>query len=504
MAYIKKELKIMLFVGIGIFLLYLLTRLFNLTALPIFTDEAIYIRWSQIGAQDASWRFISLTDGKQPFFTWVVMLLMRIVQGDPLFVGRLASVVSGIVSLIGIWVVAYELFGNKRVAFLSALMYVISPFMLWYDRMALYDSWVNAFFLWSLYLSLRLARNPRLDTALLLGMSLGCGMLNKSSGFLSLYLLPFTLILFDWKKTDRAKRLMTWVYFSALAAVLSQILYSILRLSPFFYIVGQKDHVFLFTASEWLNQPFRFFEGNLRGMFDWVSHYMTIPIIIASFLSLFFIDKKIRERIVLLLYWLLPFVALANFAKVLYPRFVMFMTIPLYLLAADFIIRYYAKIKRPLLMSVLALIVFVPSIVVSYKIITDPLHAPIPKSDRLQYIDDWPSGWGVPEVVSYLRVQSQFQAISVFTEGTFGLFPYALEIYLVDNKNISIQGIWPLPEMFPEDIYLASLRMPTFVVLNETQVAPATWPLQLIGQYKKGTVDKYMRLFKVIPPLAKR
>ena len=39
--------------------LYLFTRLVNLTLLPIFTDEAIYIRWGQIGARDAAHKFLS-------------------------------------------------------------------------------------------------------------------------------------------------------------------------------------------------------------------------------------------------------------------------------------------------------------------------------------------------------------------------------------------------------------------------------------------------------------
>ena len=56
--------------------LFAATRLTHLATLPIFTDEAIYIRWSQIGMRDANWRFISLTDGKQPMFTWIMMIFL--------------------------------------------------------------------------------------------------------------------------------------------------------------------------------------------------------------------------------------------------------------------------------------------------------------------------------------------------------------------------------------------------------------------------------------------
>src|SRR5574341_1123005 len=116
--------------------LYLLTRLTNLTQLPVFTDEAIYIRWSQIGSQDANWRFISLTDGKQPLFTWLAMITVRIFS-DPLLAGRVVSVIAGFFTMIGVWVLAKEVFQKPRIAYLASALYVLSPFALVYDRMAL-------------------------------------------------------------------------------------------------------------------------------------------------------------------------------------------------------------------------------------------------------------------------------------------------------------------------------------------------------------------------------
>ena len=77
MRWNKKSLFGFVLGAVLILAVYAWTRFANLTALPIFTDEAIYIRWSQIGAQDANWRFISLTDGKQPMFTWIMMILLR-------------------------------------------------------------------------------------------------------------------------------------------------------------------------------------------------------------------------------------------------------------------------------------------------------------------------------------------------------------------------------------------------------------------------------------------
>ena len=73
----------------------------------MFTDEAIYIRWAQIALQDSSWRFISLTDGKQPMFIWFMILFLKFIK-DPLIAGRLVSVVSGIFTLVGLFFLSYD------------------------------------------------------------------------------------------------------------------------------------------------------------------------------------------------------------------------------------------------------------------------------------------------------------------------------------------------------------------------------------------------------------
>lgn len=486
-----------------IFALYGVTRLVHLTSLPIFTDEAIYIRWSQIGMRDANWRFISLTDGKQPMFTWIMMVLLKVFDGrDPLFAGRLTSVIAGLGTLIGLWVLSYELFRDKRIAWLTGFLYVIIPFSAWYDRMALYDSLVSTFSVWSLYLAILLVRFIRLDTALLLGMVLGAGMLNKSSGFLTLYFLPATLLLFDWQHEKRWNRLVKWVGLVAVSSVLSQIFYSVLRLSPFFHMVGQKDNVFIFTVSEWLNQPFRFFAGNLRGMFDWLRHYVTLPLFIMAIVPWFTRWPKLRERMLLYLWWLLPFVALANFAKILYPRFILFMTMPLIVLIAFAIVHAWEHIQRPMVRLALVLVLFLPSLYITGLIVRAPKEAPIPLADRGQFIDDWPAGGGVKEVVTYLSAEAKQQKINVFTEGTFGLMPYAIEIYLVDNPNVKITGIWPLPDVLPQEIVHSASTSATYFVLNETQALPPKWSLSLIGEYEKAKREdhKKLRFYRVGSP----
>ena len=147
-------------VSLGLIVSYLFLRLTNIMNLPIFTDEAIYTRWSQIARYDASWRFISLTDGKQPMYVWWDMVFMHLVH-DPLLAGRLVSVVCGVLSMIGLYFLGKEIFKNKWVGLVSAALYVLFPFALVYDRMAMYDTMVGTFTIWSFYLEILLVQNPR-------------------------------------------------------------------------------------------------------------------------------------------------------------------------------------------------------------------------------------------------------------------------------------------------------------------------------------------------------
>lgn len=499
----KKSLPFMGFVLIivGVILAYFVTRLIHLTSFPIFTDEAIYIRWSQIGSRDAAWRFISLVDGKQPMYTWMAMILMRFVD-DPVLAGRLVSVFAGFGSLVGMFLLGRELF-HRRVGIIAAMLYILSPFALVYDRMALYDSLVAMFSIWNLYIAILLVRHIRLDIALIFGMTLGLGMLNKTSGFLSLYMVPLTLFLFDWNRVGLRKRFGGWLFYIFVAVLISQGLYSVLRLSPLFGVIAQKNAIFVYPFVEWLKHPVSFFYGNIRGMFDWLINYLTWPVWIASLLPIVLFGRHFREKLLLYFWWLAPFVALALFARILYPRFILFMTMPLLILAAVVADGIVKKYGRTFFSFALIGIMIIPSIWTDYLLITNPMYAPIAQADRGQYMNDWPSGWGVREVKDFLLKESTKGKVVVYTDGTFGLLPYGLEIWLVDKPNIEIHGIWPVPTSSPPDVINSVMQYPTYLVLNQLEEIPKGWNLTLIASYTKGLrKDRSLRLYKVALPLA--
>ncbi|OGH45679.1 MAG: hypothetical protein A3H82_02355, partial [Candidatus Levybacteria bacterium RIFCSPLOWO2_02_FULL_39_26] len=485
MAFIKRYFNQIL-LSLGIFAAYFATRLYNISSLPMFTDEAIYTRWSQIARFDANWRFISLTDGKQPSFVWLNMTIMRVVS-DPLLSGRLVSVASGFFAIIGIYLLAQEIFKNHRAGLIAAILYIIYPFALVYDRMALYDSLLAAGMIWALYLQILLIRHKRLDIALILGMVLGFGVLTKSSAFFAIYLIPFSFILSNFRN-EKIREIAKWVGLCLISVLMAYGFYSMLRLSPFFHIIGEKNSIFVYPFNEWFKHPFEFFLGNFNGLIDWFISYSTIPMFLLIFISFFLGGNKfLKEKLLLLIWFVLPLAALALFGKVLYPRFILFMTMPLLVLSA-FSLNYILDLFKNNLIKTGVFLAFSLLMLRSdFYILTDFARAPIAKADTDQFVNAWPAGGGVKEIVSFFNEKAKSQKIYVATEGTFGSLPtYAMEIYLDENKNIQKRGIWPLPREIPRDLVEKAATMKVYLVLNTTQVSPDNWPIKLVTRYQKG------------------
>ena len=491
-----------MFVLIVLALVYFVSRFYSILSLPIFTDEAIYIRWAQIAKQDANWRFISLTDGKQPMFIWLMMIFLRFVQ-DPLLAGRLVSVGAGFFTLIGIYFLGREIFKSNKIGLISSALYVIFPMALVYDRMALYDSLVGAFAVWALFLIVLLVRKVRLDIALILGMVIGGGVLTKTNAFFSIYLLPFSLVLFNWGEKRIKDRLLRWLGLCFISVTLAYGFYSVLRLSPFFHIIAEKNTIFVYSLKEWLNHPLEFFIVNCQAFLDWTSRYLTWPLLALVVSSFFIVKKFIKEKIVLFLWFILPIIALGIFGKTLYPRFIFFMILPLLPLIAFFLANIYSRFKKVYLFVIFCFLIFILALKTDYLILTDFAKAGIPSSDIQQYLTRWPAGGGIKKSIEFFEKEAKKGKIYIATEGTFGLLPYAFEIYLINNPNIQIEGYWPMEDVIPAKVIQQSKKVPVYFVFyqpcsscKEAGIAPITWNLKPVLQIESG-VNSFTSIYKI-------
>src|SRR5437867_2051808 len=124
--------------GVSFFVLLLILgiafvlRFYNLNSIPVFADEAIYVRWAQVMRAVPSLRFLPLSDGKQPLFMWSVIPFLKLFN-DPLIAGRMLSVLAGLGTLVGIFFLSFTLLRSKKISLVACLIYAVSPFSLFFD-----------------------------------------------------------------------------------------------------------------------------------------------------------------------------------------------------------------------------------------------------------------------------------------------------------------------------------------------------------------------------------
>ncbi|HSW87684.1 MAG TPA: hypothetical protein VLG12_00805, partial [Candidatus Saccharimonadales bacterium] len=213
-----------------------------------------------------------------------------------------------------------------------------------------------------------------------------------------------------------------------------------------------------------------------------------------------------KEKILLILYFIIPFVGFALIAKVMYPRYLFFMSLPLLPIISYSFFKLYGKIKNIYAFLLAACILISLMLYANFYILTDFARAPIPESDVNQFVNDWPAGGGLNAAVLYFKTQAQHGKIYVGTEGTFGLLPYGLEIYLQDNPNIEIHGFWPMHSTPPQEVITASKKMPTYFIFYQPCLdctfsgnAPMTWQATLVQRYTKGVGKIYFSIYQINP-----
>jgi 4-amino-4-deoxy-L-arabinose transferase-like glycosyltransferase len=177
---------------------YLATRLALLWRFPPFLDEANYAVWAKDVHDSGENRFIALANGRGPFFSWLGAVVIWL-GASPLTAVRLISIGSGLVSLTCVGLLGRRL-GGVWTGVAAAGLYAVVPYFVVHDSIGLFEPLVVALGLVALLLQIRLAEEPRLDLALLLGIVLGAGLLAKESSRFALVLLPASLLCFSWAR----------------------------------------------------------------------------------------------------------------------------------------------------------------------------------------------------------------------------------------------------------------------------------------------------------------
>ncbi len=458
-------------------------RIFNLLSLPIFADEAIYVRWAQVMRAEATLRFLPLSDGKQPLFMWVMILFLKLIS-DPLFAGRLTSVFSGVGTIIGIFVASYLLFKSKKSSLIAALIYSIVPYAVFFDRMALADSMLTMFGVWTFTFGILLVQNLRLDVAMILGFVLGGALLTKSPA-LYFSLLLTTPVVF----VKNRKSMLHYLILIIPTYLIAYGMYNILRLGPNFGQLAARNMDYVYPISHILSSPLDPFKPFLDRSkeFYWI---MGGSALFVSWLLGYILNwkSKFKELVVLTFWFLGPILVSSEFSKTMTARYVFF-SIPYFVIIASTIFLVNFRRSKILVYGLLFLFIF-QSLVYDFKLLKNVTSANLPRSERSGYLEEWTSGQGIKEISEFLKELPKNEKVLVGTEGFFGTLPDGLQIYFNGLTNVNVIGVGLQLEEIPKSL-VDSKRFGnrTFLVVNNERLhfKPDSKTLNLVAEYPKAT-----------------
>lgn len=442
---------------------FVLLHSIGLTRLPVFADEAIYLRWAQlIIGEPGRYAFFPLNDGKTPLFVWSVIPLL-LTKLDPVLAGRLWSVVAGVVQVVIIGLIAKKLhFGKLGVVTTFALV-TLAPFWFFHHRMALMDAWLTAMISFTM-LSLLFVYETHTERKLfsvrqliqnswvwVSAITFGLAVLIKIPAVLAgpaLVVTPW-LVVRDWRRAGMWSVLTVGIVGAGLA------LSSLVLLHPAGPQLFSRSGDFLLPVGEVLRGAWR---GTLPSLPTYLGYFIAYlsPAVVLLALVPFLFAKHRRTAGVLWIQFVLFLMPIWMLGRVVYPRYLFPASLWLTLAAAFgmvVLVNWSRAAQRTVWQKVLGggvaagalLLLCLNSLQFVLPAWTNADAIPFLKPDVAQYQSEWSSGHGTREVYTLLRNWSAGnpeQELLVATEGRFGTLPDALLLYNFNKPlpNVRIEG----------------------------------------------------------------
>jgi len=455
--------------------LFLFTRFIKLKSfMPLFMDEALYIRWLTEIKATGNWLLPLKEFSWAPLTTWISTLLSYLIK-DNLLSLRLTALIFGGLSIVLAYQLVKLLF-NQSVAFFASLFMILSPIILIHDRLGLRgDTAVTFTSLLLLYgLTKRLLKNQE-KGALLIGLAIALGLLIKSTAWI-FPLMTISVYLIFRPKITRTD------FLGGLLAGSSLLFYLFTNsLSAFV----NKSQVFLVDFS----QTASFFKNNLIQVSQWSYQYLSLPVLLLIFIGAYFSYQKQRKAWLLLTSTILPVILFdLLFAKILFPRYLLFIAAYSLILASYGLTQIIKKLPQFLSLPLLIL-VFLPNLITDVAITQNIQAAQLPEIERWQYVTGWPSGYALSELVDYLKSNPP-------------------DILITEENNLIRGGLlYYWPEHFMQIIIMAEANttdyqlqpdQSAYLALNVLESPPPQFKTELIQEFPRPTNKTKLRLYKIL------
>jgi len=469
--------------------IYFLVRLTNLTNLPIFNDEAIYLDWGFKAIHDKALLFFSLSDAKQPFLMWVFGIFETFFP-DPLFAGRFVSIVAGFATLVGLYRLAEEFFDSK-VAKTASLLYIAIPIFSFFDRQALMESAVAAAGVWSCYFFIRLHKTPSKQFAVLLGITLGLSFFIKSSGLI--FIASYLLLTIFLKQKSKIYLFLT-IYF------ILAVNYIILRQPLFWQTLSTNDRYSL-TIAELLRFPFTHWFGALLQSIELAFWFLTPVVFCLATLGIVIVLRGSDRWKKTIAAWFLINIALVILvARDLSPRYIVSFLAPVTLFCVVGV-KFFVKKYSLNLFLVYGIVLVVPFFITVIQIFSPLKYFSVASSvtslsQKNEYVTEWPSGYGIPEVINFLNSRAKDGAILAGVRIDAGNPENAIFTYF--NSSRFVRPIYFDVKVIRSDgLDCISVEKPLYFISRDNQLAGLDKFLEEVKRVYKPEGRSYIGIHRL-------
>lgn len=477
------------FIGLLLVGLFWLTRLPGVETFPTFIDEVFHINF---GAHVLESGPLAHAEEGRQFTVWWYMAFQA-QAAAPIWVARVATLlpaVIGFAAFLGIGKLAAGLGGMIA----AGILFLFSPYHLFFDRLALGDPISAACVSLAIYFAFRLSRRVVLRDAVLTGLALFLAVGTKISA-LPFFCVPViaALTLRPKHATDRNR----WLWCGLALAVGGVLTLAYLGLlfwrgyDPFFYLapasVIQDGHV----ATETLLTRI---PRNIDVLVELFSYYFGVPGLVLSLAGVGYL--LIRRR------WFLPLILITALmilwlsqrqaSRHLYVPISLLLLISA--LAFSFFLQSLPR-KGRIFLSVIALVGVGVWVVQSWLpfFMRPPLEWPLAPIDEIEYMKAEGGGFGLGEVKAYLDDEPVSRVIGILAncDALKWMSDFAVECPRVNPNGEDIPALEALME--------ANRAEGVYVVLEEGNYVPASAPGHLLTVIERPFDGPTLSIYDLTP-----
>jgi hypothetical protein len=442
---------------------YLLTRLIFLARYPIFNDEAIYLRYAWVMTHVPRQLWYSLSDsGKQPLLYWLYGLSWQVIH-NPLLGGRLVSVFIGLTT---VWAVC--LLGGWT----AGILFITAPLFVFFDRLALVDSALAALFAWLLVLLMKLEKRRAIRIAILAGILVGISFWIKSTGIIFCIIAILALARFSFR-----------AILSFIGTVCVIIFPLVLR--PESIRIFEMAHEYTYTMHELIGVHFVNVWGNLIN---------TVFVYVGYISPLIFGAAFLRKKNFLFFAWVFSIAFVVVFGRSVHGRYVLFTAIPMIILASTWLAKHKAFLYITMgSMTFLSAILVVDSPNFFYLFPQWMVF----RTESWQYVDGWPSGYGVKEALNAIDADRRGERALVAVRWDSGNPEDAMFVYTKENTEVTTKYLDPRLPDDAREVLTASAHGRVYFVTRQGQYNGFERYLIPLAQFPKPGGKEKVELFRV-------